>query len=96
MKFGDKLIQLRKKNGLSQEELAAKLNVSRQTIYKWETNLAIPRADHIVAIVKLFDISKQLYLSDEHGNIIETKTDENIVSDRRNDGRRQNGRFADP
>ena len=35
MKFGDKLIQLRKKHGLSQEDLAAKLNVSRQSVSKW-------------------------------------------------------------
>ena len=37
MKFGDKLIKLRKKNGFSQEDLANKLNVSRQSVSKWES-----------------------------------------------------------
>ena len=40
MKFGDKLIALRKKKGLSQEELAEKLGVSRQSVSKWESILS--------------------------------------------------------
>lgn len=55
MKFGDKLIQLRKKNGLSQEELAAKLNVSRQSVSKWESNNTYPETDKIVQICNIFD-----------------------------------------
>ena len=55
MKFGDKLIQLRKKNGLSQEELASKLNVSRQSVSKWESNNTYPETDKIVQICNLFD-----------------------------------------
>ena len=42
MIFADKLMNLRKKNGWSQEELAEKLNVSRQTISKWEGALSMP------------------------------------------------------
>lgn len=48
MKFGDKLIRLRKKNGLSQEELAEKLGVSRQSVSKWESNNTYPETDKIV------------------------------------------------
>ena len=50
MKFGDKLIALRKKHGLSQEELAAKLNVSRQSVSKWESNNTYPETDKIIQI----------------------------------------------
>lgn len=55
MKFGDKLIQLRKKRGLSQEELAAKLNVSRQSVSKWESNNTYPETDKIIQICNIFD-----------------------------------------
>ena len=57
MDLGKNIYELRVKNGYSQEQLAAKLNVSRQTIYKWESNIAVPRADNIMMIVHLFKIS---------------------------------------
>ena len=56
-KIGEKIAKYRKLKGYTQEQLAAKLNVSRQTIYKWEANIAIPRADHVMQIVQLFKIS---------------------------------------
>ena len=57
MTIAEKLKQLRKDNNMTQEDLAEKLNVSRQTISKWETNTTIPDADNIVAISKLFNIT---------------------------------------
>ena len=57
MDLGKNIYNLRVKKGYTQEQLAAKLNVSRQTIYKWEANIAIPRADHVMRIVQLFKIS---------------------------------------
>lgn len=57
MTIAEKIKQLRKDNKMTQEDLAEKLNVSRQTISKWETNIAIPDADNIVAISKLFNIT---------------------------------------
>ena len=57
MDLGNNIYNLRVKKGYTQEQLAAKLNVSRQTIYKWEANIAIPRADHVMQIVQLFKIS---------------------------------------
>lgn len=62
MAFCDKLRELRQQNQLSQEQLAAKLNVSRQAISKWETG-AIPDVDNIVKIAKYFDCSLD-YLMD--------------------------------
>lgn len=57
MDLGKNIYNLRVERGYSQEQLAAQLNVSRQTIYKWESNIAIPRADHVMQLVKLFEIS---------------------------------------
>lgn len=57
MKFNEKLIELRKKQGLSQEELGYKLNVTRQTISKWELGQTTPEMDKLVDISKIFNIS---------------------------------------
>ena len=57
MKFNEKLIELRKKEGLSQEELGYKLNVTRQTVSKWELGQTTPEMDKLVEISKLFNIS---------------------------------------
>ena len=57
MTIAEKIKQLRKDNSMTQEDLAEKLSVSRQTISKWETSVTIPDADNIVAISKLFDIT---------------------------------------
>ena len=57
MTIAEKLKHLRKEYNMTQEDLADKLKVSRQTISKWETNVAIPDADNIVAISKLFNIT---------------------------------------
>ena len=57
MKFSDNLIKLRKKEGLSQEELANKLDVSRQTISKWEAGQTTPELEKLRNLAKLFNIS---------------------------------------
>lgn len=57
MTIAEKIKKLRKDNNMTQEDLAEKLNVSRQTISKWETNIVIPDADNIVSICKLFNIT---------------------------------------
>lgn len=57
MEFHSKLYELRKKRGLSQEELANKLNVSRQTISKWELGDSTPDMEKLTAISDLFEIS---------------------------------------
>ena len=57
MNIGEKIFELRKQKNLSQEEVADRLNVSRQTISKWETNQSTPDFDKIVPLCELFEIS---------------------------------------
>ena len=65
MKLSDKIIKLRKANGWSQEELAEKLNVSRQAISRWEGASAQPDATNILQLSKLFDVTTDYLLNDE-------------------------------
>ncbi len=64
MTFSEKLQRLRKVNGLSQERLAEKLNVSRQAISKWEMG-AIPDIDNVIKISRFFDCSLDYLLNNE-------------------------------
>ena len=79
MNIGEKLFELRKEKNLSQEEVADKLNVSRQTISKWETNQSTPDFDKIIPICELFEISTEELLTgkkaegEEVKNIEESK-----------------------
>ena len=57
MEFNNKLYELRKQKGFSQEELAGRLNVSRQTVSKWEIGESTPDMEKLVAISDLFEIS---------------------------------------
>ena len=57
MEFNNKLYELRKQKGFSQEELANRLNVSRQTISKWEVGESTPDMEKLVAISDLFGVS---------------------------------------
>lgn len=65
MTFAEKLKELRKQSGISQEKLAEKLGVSRQAVTKWERDLGVPDIDNIMAISKLFDISMDELFSNE-------------------------------
>lgn len=57
MDFNNRLYQLRKQKGLSQEELANRLNVSRQTVSKWEVGDSTPDMEKLIAMSDLFDVS---------------------------------------
>ena len=57
MEFGNKLYELRKEKGLSQEELASQLEVTRQTVSKWELGDSTPDLDKLVLLAELFEIS---------------------------------------
>ena len=65
MIFADKLMDLRKKNGWSQEELAEKLNVSRQAVSKWESAQSVPDMSRIIQLSELFGVSTDYLLKDE-------------------------------
>ena len=67
MIFADKLIALRKKAGYSQEELAQQLNVTRQSVSKWEGAQSVPDIEKILQISKLFGVTTDYLLKDEMG-----------------------------
>ena len=56
MSFQENLIRARKARGMTQEELAARLNVSRQAVSKWETGTADPSTSNLLALAKLFGV----------------------------------------
>ena len=55
--FGENLKTLRKQKGFSQEELAARLHVVRQTVSKWEKGLSVPDADALIRLAKVLEVS---------------------------------------
>lgn len=65
MIFADKLIELRKKNGMSQEELAEKMNVSRQSVSKWEGAQSVPDLNKILTLSQIFGVTTDYLLKDE-------------------------------
>lgn len=76
MNFNEKLIELRKKEGLSQEELGYKLNVTRQTISKWELGQTTPDMDKLSEISNLFGISVDNLLNEEEVKFEDKKISE--------------------
>ena len=65
MILADKIIELRKKEGWSQEELAEKLSVTRQSVSKWEGAQSIPDLDKVVQMSRLFGVTTDYLLKDE-------------------------------
>ena len=79
MILADKIIEERKKNGWSQEELASKLGVSRQAVSKWESSGSIPDLQRILQMSELFGVTTDYLLKDEieeerQNEYVETKT----------------------
>ncbi len=65
MILADKIVKLRKKNGWSQEELAEKMNVSRQAVSKWESEQTVPDLEKILLLANLFGVTTDFLLKDE-------------------------------
>lgn len=65
MILGEKVANLRKQNGWSQEDLAEQLNISRQSVSKWESGSSIPDLDKIVKMSSIFNVSTDYLLKDE-------------------------------
>ena len=65
MILADKIMNLRKKNGWSQEELAEKMQVSRQAVSKWEGAQSVPDLERILMLSKLFGVTTDYLLKDE-------------------------------
>lgn len=64
MNIAEKIVLLRKKKGISQEELANKLNTSRQAVSKWENNQSTPDSEKLVALSKYFNVTTDYLLTD--------------------------------
>lgn len=65
MILSEKITELRKKSGLSQEALGEKLGVSRQAVSKWELAQAVPELNKVIEMAKVFGVSTDLLLKDE-------------------------------
>jgi len=66
MILADKIIKLRKQSGWSQEELAEKMNISRQSVSKWESTNSIPDLNRIIMLAEIFDVTTDFLLKDEY------------------------------
>ena len=64
MTLQEKVQRLRKSRGWSQEELAARLDVSRQALSKWELGTAVPDTANVIKLCRLFDVSADVLLDD--------------------------------
>ena len=64
MILADKIVEERKRNGWSQEELAEKLNVSRQSVSKWEGAQSIPDLNRIIRMAEIFQVSTDYLLKE--------------------------------
>ena len=70
--LSEKLYKLRKNSGLSQEQLAEQLNVSRQAISKWESGTAVPESEKLIGISNYFGVSVDYLLKDEEDDKAKT------------------------
>ena len=65
MKLSEKIIELRKAKGMTQEQLASICNVSRQSISKWEADIALPETEKLLILGGIFHVSMDVLLKDE-------------------------------
>lgn len=76
MNLGQRLLELRKSKQLSQEEVAFKLNVTRQTVSKWETDQSTPDFDKIIPLCELYGITTEELLTGKKEDNISLKINE--------------------
>ena len=65
MKLSEKIVELRKSQGMTQEELAEICNVSRQSVSKWEADIALPELEKLLLLGNVFHVSMDVLLKDE-------------------------------
>lgn len=89
MNLEKKLVSLRKQKGLSQMELAEKLNVSRQAISRWEVGAAVPSTDNLKMLSELYGVSIDYLLSDkpDHDEKVVVEQKEELTEKSRNGNR---------
>lgn len=79
MTIGENILKFRKQKGMSQEELAEKLNVSRQSISLWETNQTVPQIDYLMELSKIFNVSLDELCGNEEN--IDCSLNESVIKE---------------
>ena len=86
MSFGEKLSFLRKQRGMTQMELAEKLDISRQAVSRWERGTAEPSTENLVSIGKLFDVTVDTLINEDiqlqNGPAVQTAAAEDTTGDK--------------
>ena len=75
MTLGNKLTRFRKEHNYTQEQLAELMDVSRQSISKWESDIAYPETEKIIRLAKLFNVTTDYLLKDECEDTINNESD---------------------
>ena len=78
MTTGEKLALLREKKGITQEKLSEILNVSRQSVSRWETDISFPETDKLIKSSKLFECSTDFLLNEDIQENAENSIDVSI------------------
>lgn len=78
MSFSEKLIKLRKQHGFSQEELGYKLNVTRQTVSKWELGQTVPEMNKLISLSQIYGISLDELTNEDELNVDNTTKKDDI------------------
>ena len=81
MTLGERLTELRKKKNLSQEDVAEKLNVTRQTVSKWELDQSLPDFDKILPLCKLYNITSDELLTGRKTDSNNDNMEYNLMTD---------------
>lgn len=80
MNLGERLFELRKAKNLTQDDMAEKLNVTRQTVSKWETNQSTPDFDKIMPLCELFEIGVEELLTGKKPEEKQEKKEEKVLT----------------
>ncbi|MDO5128075.1 MAG: helix-turn-helix transcriptional regulator [Eubacteriales bacterium] len=94
MILAEKIMSLRKQNGWSQEELAEQLNVSRQSVSKWESTASIPDIEKIVRMSELFGVSTDYLLKEDEDTVCMQETKPTAIDDSVKEGKVISMEFA--
>lgn len=80
MNIGERIYELRRKNSMSQEDLAEKMNVSHQSISKWESSQSVPEVERIVQLSNIFNVSTDWILKGENSKNKKSQSNKNNLN----------------
>ena len=81
IEIANRLLELRKKNGYSQEELANKLGISRQSVSKWERAEASPDTDNLILLAKIYNVSLDELLGASSVDVEELRSNNEVIEE---------------